>query len=288
MTNDFALDSIEFYRDADLADLEIRRSFYRSSAFSKHTHDTFSLSTVLRGEGDYHCRGGSYRITSGHTIVIPRDVVHACNPCDGSSWGYLMFHLSDGYVRELALDLAQRPPMEIRFDEHVLREPAIGRRMVHLYELVRDGASILEKEATLVDTIADLLIGHAKLGSYTSPVSYEPRSVAIAKEYLAENLEKNVSMHELSVATGVSGFHLLRIFRTAVGMPPHAYQVQMRVKEARRLLLKGYSIVESALSTGFYDQSHFTNKFKRIVGLTPREYVTAHRSSRAQAFPIAR
>ena len=286
MKRAFELDSIEFLRDDDLAGLEIRRSFYRSSSFSKHTHDTASLSTILRGEGRFIGRGTSHAIAAGQTVVIPREEVHACNPRNGSAWGYLMFHISDRYMRELGQDMLGRALRGVHFPSQVFRDSAIDRCMVRLYTLVKEAGCLLEKEATLVDIVSRLLLRHAKLGSRRSSIVHEPRTVKTAKDYLADNLEKNVSMSELSKATGVSAFHLLHVFRSVVGMPPHAYQVQMRVKEGRRLLLKGCSIVESALTTGFYDQSHFTNAFKRMVGLTPREYVVAHRSSKSSSFSL--
>jgi AraC-like DNA-binding protein len=150
--------------------------------------------------------------------------------------------------------------------------------MVALADLVKNGAACLEKEAILFALLWRLLFCHAKPAGEIPAEPHEPSTVTLIKEYLRENLEKNVSMHELSNVTGVSVYHMLSVFRRTVGIPPHAYQVQMRIKEARKLLLKGYSIVDAALETGFYDQSHFTKKFKPSVGLTPRHYIRAHHS----------
>jgi hypothetical protein len=54
-------------------------------------------------------------------------------------------------------------------------------------------------------------------------------------------------------------------------MPPHAYQIQMRISHAKPLLLQGLPISRVAADTGFFDTSQFTRHFKRQVGvLTPR------------------
>jgi len=60
-------------------------------------------------------------------------------------------------------------------------------------------------------------------------------------------------------------------------MPPHAYQVRIRVEAARRMLLSGFAIATVAAELGFADQSHFTRHFRRVMGITPAQYVrTGH------------
>jgi len=81
-----------------------------------------------------------------------------------------------------------------------------------------------------------------------------------------------VSLEDLAAAAGLSAFHLLRVFKKATGLTPHAWLTQLRVERARHLLLAGVTPAETALATGFYDQSHFTNTFRRFMGVTPRRY----------------
>jgi AraC-like DNA-binding protein len=72
----------------------------------------------------------------------------------------------------------------------------------------------------------------------------------------------------------MSPFYLLRVFHNAVGVPPHEYQTQVRIAQARKLIRKGMSISQVALTTGFFDQSHLYRNFKRIVGVTPGQYLS--------------
>ncbi|MDJ0570973.1 MAG: helix-turn-helix domain-containing protein [Pleurocapsa sp. MO_192.B19] len=66
---------------------------------------------------------------------------------------------------------------------------------------------------------------------------------------------------------------LLRVFRQTLGLPPHAYLVQVRITQAKKLLARRISIAEVAAETGFTDQSHLHRHFKRVVGVTPGQYV---------------
>jgi AraC-like DNA-binding protein len=69
----------------------------------------------------------------------------------------------------------------------------------------------------------------------------------------------------------------MRAFRSRYGLPPHAYLVQIRLQAARRLLLSGSSVIESALATGFYDQSRLGRFFRRAYGISPARYAIAAR-----------
>jgi AraC-like DNA-binding protein len=89
------------------------------------------------------------------------------------------------------------------------------------------------------------------------------------REILRERLAEVVTLDELTEEVGLSKFHLLRLFRDEVGMPPHAFQLQLRISRAQQLLASGVSAADVAVACGFADQSHFIHCFKRIVGFTP-------------------
>ena len=93
-----------------------------------------------------------------------------------------------------------------------------------------------------------------------------------ARDFLAQDVSRPVSLAELAQAAGLSRYHLLRIFRRTFGMPPHAYQNQMRVELAKQLLRTETSIARTAQDAGFTDQSHFTRIFREYTGATPSQY----------------
>jgi AraC-like DNA-binding protein len=93
------------------------------------------------------------------------------------------------------------------------------------------------------------------------------------REHLTESYAENVSLRQLARLVQLSPFHLSRVFCQQVGMPPHAYQTQVRVARAKTLIRQGHSISQVATLTGFADQSHLTRHFKRLVLLTPGQYL---------------
>ncbi len=70
-----------------------------------------------------------------------------------------------------------------------------------------------------------------------------------------------------------SAYHFARQFRAATGVPPHQYVVTRRVERAHQLLrTSDLSLADIAASAGFSDQSKFSTHFKRVLGVTPRQF----------------
>jgi AraC-like DNA-binding protein len=103
------------------------------------------------------------------------------------------------------------------------------------------------------------------------------RSLERARDILEQRPHELIRLDQLAHAAALSRFHLVRSFARQFGLPPHAYQLHVRIKRACHLLREGRHCVEVAPSVGFADQSHFTRHFKRIMGVTPSVYAGSHR-----------
>lgn len=90
---------------------------------------------------------------------------------------------------------------------------------------------------------------------------------------IESRFSEEFAMSELAERCGLSSTHFNRLFRDLLRMSPSDYLLALRIQEARRLLaMTSKSIAEVAFATGFYDQSHFTKRFRRATGMTPSEY----------------
>jgi len=75
--------------------------------------------------------------------------------------------------------------------------------------------------------------------------------------------------------TGLSMWRFATVFREQVGVAPHRYICRLRLERAQLLIRKGVPAATAASEAGFYDQSHLSRHFKSVLGMTPRQYVTA-------------
>jgi AraC-like DNA-binding protein len=97
--------------------------------------------------------------------------------------------------------------------------------------------------------------------------------------YLEENLAKDVSLSELAAIVNLSTAHFSRQFKMSTGLPPHRYQLTLRIERVKNLLLESnLALKEIALNCGFFDQGHLSKSFRRLVGLSPGAWQRSRRS----------
>jgi AraC family transcriptional regulator len=97
-----------------------------------------------------------------------------------------------------------------------------------------------------------------------------PWQLRRSTEFLAANIEGSVPLKSLADESRLSTTYFVRAFRASTGLTPFQWLTHRRVEVAKDLLrLQRGSLREIALACGFFDQSHFTNVFTRIVGTSP-------------------
>lgn len=92
-------------------------------------------------------------------------------------------------------------------------------------------------------------------------------------DFVQAHLGQDLSLETLAQQTGFSPYHFARLFRQTTGESPHQFVLRQRIARAQRLLAeRDMPVAQVALESGFADQSHFTQVFKRQLGLTPSVY----------------
>jgi len=92
-------------------------------------------------------------------------------------------------------------------------------------------------------------------------------------DYIEVNFSKDIHLNDLAQTAGLSAFHFAKLFKQSTGASPHQYILQRRLERAKELLRKpSMSLSEIGLESGFADQSHFTNVFRRFIGATPSKF----------------
>lgn len=101
---------------------------------------------------------------------------------------------------------------------------------------------------------------------------------AISRNEIEMNPEQENSIEYYAQKTYVSKYHFIRKFKEIAGLTPHKFQIQSRIRKSQRMLLNGKTVADTAILTGFFDQSHFDKYFRKIVGISPTEYASSVRN----------
>lgn len=142
-------------------------------------------------------------------------------------------------------------------------------------ELMREHASPLlvqgVGQAIAIHLVRNYAVTGEELqsGSPSLP-GYKLRQI---KDWMAEHVAEDFNLAQLAEKAGLSKFHFQRLFKSAVGVSPSRYHINLRLNEARRLLRETKkSIVDVALEVGYANPSHFAQLFRRETGLSPSDY----------------
>lgn len=107
-------------------------------------------------------------------------------------------------------------------------------------------------------------------------------AMATAKQYIDEHFCEPINLDDLAELVGMTRFSLAKRFRKRFGISPYRYVCQVRVRQAQTMMEQGLRPTDIASETGFFDQSHLARHFKRLCGMTPRQYRTRFTQSAGQ------
>jgi AraC-like DNA-binding protein len=218
-------------------------------------------------------RRGNHILRRGTLILGQSDEAVAFAPSDCTSRAIRMcLRCPREVVQRVANEIAGRTSAEPFFPNFITPDQQLAALFQAFQRTLESPAALLERSSRFHDVLACIISRHASPSQTSRNIKRERPAVRRVRQYLHENYADNFTLDELARLVGLSGFHLNRVFRMEVGLPPHAYQTQVRVANAKLLLSKGWSIDQAAMAAGFFDQSHFTNKFRRLFGYTPGAY----------------
>jgi AraC-like DNA-binding protein len=273
-------DQARLWRTDDLGGLELLRASYVSFVFAPHTHESFLVALTEEGVGYPIFRRDRHPVRPGDVFVLNPEESHAGGPATGAPWGYRAIYPSRELFLRISAGFAGRRAMVPEFAGEVVRDRAVADRLRRFHLASEQShASQLQRESYLAEALVSLVRRHGVRGRPLRPAGREHAAVTAAREYLDAHIGENISLLSLASVVGLSPFHLCRVFKDGVGLNPHAYQDQLRVRRAKQLLAQQVPIAQAALEAGFYDQAHLTRHFKRTMGITPGRYVAARSHS---------
>lgn len=258
------------WRYAGLPGLDLLRARYVRHAFPRHSHEGFVLGAVSGGIEEVGLPEGTIRAGHGSVVMINPEVPHTARAGVDEGWTYSTLYPSAALIAEIAAEttaLRGTPG----FTESVVDDPRASRLIQEVHRAAEEG-NALAADSMLRIAVARLLRRYGGPLPVRAPRAAGAAGAARAREVLQERLTDPPSLEQLAAQLGTSPFALLRAFKRAYGMPPHAWLTDERVRRARRLLDRGTSPAEAAVAVGFTDQPHLNRHFTRIVGVPPGAY----------------
>ncbi len=261
-----------FWRDPVLRDLELLRATYVTHVFAPHMHEGYAIGVIDRGAESFWYRGRTHIAPQGSVVLVSPGEMHTGSAAIEQGWSYRMLYPDAALLQQATASMTGRASDLPFFPEPVVYDPAMAEVLTRLHTTLTTSPSRLERESSFLWALASLIERHAESRPIRRFPTTERGRVQKVRTYLEEHYQENVSLEQLAALVDLSPFHLLRMFRAAVGLPPHCYLTHIRVMQAKRLIATATPLAEVAGAVGFSDQSHLTKHFKALVGVTPGQY----------------
>jgi AraC-like DNA-binding protein len=239
-----------------------------SHVFDRHSHETFSIGTTFGGVQSFRCRGERRDSTAGHLMLFNPDEPHDGWAGSRGGFAYRMLYVSGDGVSQLV-------GRSGAFTQPVIRDDDLACRFAAATDDVLAPASSLQAAERLGAVLRVIFQRYSGVRVDADFRRTAGKRISRVRDLLESRYDEDVTIAEVADVANMSRVHATRQFTMAYGMPPHAYLNQVRIRHAKRLLLAGIPAARIAVEVGFVDQSHFTRRFKRVVGIAPLGWARA-------------
>jgi AraC-like DNA-binding protein/mannose-6-phosphate isomerase-like protein (cupin superfamily) len=254
-------------------EVTLLQAAYTTHRFTRHSHEEMEIAVNASGSAKVSIRGRSRRLEPDHVLLAGSYEPHSARPAGDEPWQYRAILVPPSFLRPLAAG-AGIVGEGLRFRVPIVHDPALAAALLDLHRLMGTTSGNRDVIGRVAVLMTETLRRYARSEDFEDQEA-APIHPAIqrVREHLDTHFARSVSLEELAELVDLSPFHLLRIFRDTVGLPPNAYQQCCRIRSAQRLLRAGRPIAKVAVEVGFASASHLTRQFKKIVGAPPGVWV---------------
>ncbi len=221
------------------------------TSFGPHIRNYYLIHFVISGKGYFKNENNQYKVAKDQAFIIKPDEVtkYWADPKD--PWEYIWI----GFDGELSAKINE------------LKSPVIDIDSSFISSLVNVRNIVTTKEEYLVSKLFELfsiLFDNKTKCNYAESV----------KNYIVTSYNSEITLEQIATSLNLDKRYLNRVFKNYFGITIKQYLIKTRMKEAQRLLKKGYLIKQAAFMTGYNDPFVFSRAFKEYYGFPPQHIIT--------------
>lgn len=228
--------------------------------------DQYILIYCTEGKGIIEVEDQIYRLEKSDAFCIPRNVRHKYYADEKEPWSILWVHFKG--------DNTNYFPLEERKIVHINSRHSDNRMMVLFNLLFR----VLERNYTIgnfiyISQVLPLILSEIYFREKVDESSVQDRHVTMVIRYMYQHLRENLTLEEISEEVQLSKSYLNAVFKAQTGKSPVEFFIHLKMQEACKLLKStDYYIYEVSSELGYTDQYYFSRIFKKVVGVSPKDY----------------
>ena len=237
--------------------------------FPNHFHEYYVLGVVTSGRRFLVCKNREYTVGAGDLLIFNPLDNHTCEQIDDLALDWRCLNIEKEVMHRAVAEISGQDYLPI-FASTVVSQSDAVPILTDLHAMIMSESKDFNKEENFYFLIEQLITDNTEpIKETLSKLSAEIQATC---DYMERNYTQTIRLADLSAVSGLNKYTLIRNFTRQKGITPYQYLSAIRVDKAKKLLSAGVSPIETAMQTGFTDQSHFTRFFKDFIGLTPKLY----------------
>lgn len=236
--------------------------------YPRHWHEEFAIGLVHEGCGVNMVDRRLIDYPSQSIILINPRQIHTGFSAGQLDLYYSMFYILPDFINEKN----HNSPIKPYFPIPIINSSLIQKKIAAVFNEIVNTRGVTKKDVlkALIYIIRMLKENHLLKIEPVGPPSRESK-IDHAYRFIQNHFKEEINVEQIARHVNLSRAYFSRAFRKRFGISPHECILQYRLHHAKGQLQKGQPIINTALESGFYDQSHLTHWLKKTFYLTPKE-----------------
>lgn len=250
--------------------IELMHGTLSTKKFKPHFHETYTVIFVNDGQADYLNGSADSFLSEGQILILNPYDVHTGRSIDDCPWGFMTMYVPvDFMLSVLGLERGDKIPV---FEEKLIRDRDLYEKGIRTCLMMIAN----QYDPYLINSFfRKMITGYATKKS-ESIALFGHADIGMVRNHIHDYYQSDVSLEQLCDIARVSNYNLVKQFKKKYQLPPHQYLLNLRIERAKALITDSQlSLTEVGYKVGFFDQSHFIRHFKKITGITPRQFALA-------------
>lgn len=235
-----------------------------------HSHTCTELFYVIGGAGQFRIADMIRTVYAGDLVIVNPGVEHTEISLSSSPLEYIVLGIegleySAGEEQDSRYGIIN---FSVTGEEILLLLRGLLHEIQHRppkYELICQD---------LLEILVIHLMRHSDFSMTLSAVSHRTnKECAVVRRYLDAHFKENITLDQLAAMAHVNKYHMVHSFTREYGISPINYLISRRIYESRYLLNNtDHSLAQISQMLGFSSPSYFSQRFKKLEGVTPMQY----------------
>ncbi|NLV59858.1 MAG: AraC family transcriptional regulator [Clostridiales bacterium] len=233
-------------------------------AVNRQSYSSFLILYVARGSGYAYIENRRVELSEGYFALLDCFAPHRYGTQTG--WEIYWIHFHGVTAREYYNVIVQNKNQFML----PLNPYSTARDLERIFSMFDTQKRTVEP---LISKYITSLLTEFVIYNGTQRQTTQSSGMEQVLNYIAENVDKNLTLAELAQKAALSPYYFSRVFKKEIGYSPHEYLIIARVNTAKFYLKTSVlPIKEIAFRCGFSSECNFCTTFKRIVSITPLTY----------------